>query len=315
MSLRKSAIFVGLIAALSIGAADAWARAGGGSSSGSRGGRTFSAPSATPTAPRSAAPIERSMTPQTTAPGWSSGASTARPGGFFSPGGFGRGLLGGLLGAGLIGMLMGHGFMGGIGGLFSLLGLVLQIGLIFLVVRFLMGLWRGRQQPAFAGDGPGTGPAYRQATSPLQGGATAAPPQQKLDIVKADYETFEKRLVDVQAAYSSEDIAGLARLATPEMTEYFRQEIAGNAAQGAVNRITDVRLLQGDLAEAWREPGAEYATVAMRFSLVDNMVEKASGRIVAGSAAPQEATELWTFRRPTGSDASAWALSAIQQAR
>ena len=33
--------------------------------------------------------------------------------------------------------------------------------------------------------------------------------------------------------------------------------------------MTDVRLLQGDLAEAWREGGREYATLAMRFSMID----------------------------------------------
>ena len=90
---------------------------GGGFSFGSRGARTFSMPSATPTAPRSAAPFERSVTPQPSmAPG------VGRPAGFF-PGGLGRGLLGGLIGAGLFGMLFGHGLFGGIGGLLSLIGL------------------------------------------------------------------------------------------------------------------------------------------------------------------------------------------------
>ena len=45
-----------------------------------------------------------------------------------------------------------------------------------------------------------------------------------------------------------------------------------------------VKLEQGDLAEAWREGGVEYATVAMRFALTDSMVERASGRTVEGGA-------------------------------
>jgi predicted lipid-binding transport protein (Tim44 family) len=73
--------------------------------------------------------------------------------------------------------------------------------------------------------------------------------------------------------------------------------------------VTDVKLLQGDLAEAWREGDSEYATVAMRFALTDRMVERASGRTVEGGT-PSEVTELWTFMRARG---GAWLLSAIQQ--
>ena len=42
-----------------------------------------------------------------------------------------------------------------------------------------------------------------------------------------------------------------------------------NASRGVVNQVSDVKLEQGDLAEAWREGNVDYATVAMRFRLVD----------------------------------------------
>ena len=74
-------------------------------------------------------------------------------------------------------------------------------------------------------------------------------------------------------------------------------------------RSSDVRLLQGDLAEAWGEGATEYATVAMKFSLIDTMIERASGRVVSGGQ-PEQVTELWTFRRD---GPGAWMLSAIQQ--
>ena len=52
----------------------------------------------------------------------------------------------------------------------------------------------------------------------------------------------------------------------------------------------------------------------MRFSLIDVMVDRASGQIVSGDPnRPDEATELWTFVRPAGSGPDAWKLSAIQQ--
>ena len=36
------------------------------------------------------------------------------------------------------------------------------------------------------------------------------------------------------------------------MLSYFSEQLAGNASRGLINRVTDVKLLQGDLAEAWR---------------------------------------------------------------
>jgi predicted lipid-binding transport protein (Tim44 family) len=68
--------------------------------------------------------------------------------------------------------------------------------------------------------------------------------------------------------------------------------------------------LQGDIAEAWREDSAEYATLAMRYSSIDAMVDRTTGKLVDGDDRnPSETTEIWTFVRRPGSD---WNLSAIQ---
>src|SRR6201747_2094200 len=137
---------------LAISAADA--RIGGGGSSGSRGTRTFSAPPSTTTAPSAAQPFNRTMT-QPGSPGM--GAPAAAGGGFFNRPGMGMlgGLAAGFLGAGLLGMLFGGGMFSGLGGFSSILGLILQIGLITLVVRFAMSWWQRRHTPAYAGAGAG----------------------------------------------------------------------------------------------------------------------------------------------------------------
>lgn len=83
-----------------------------------------------------------------------------------------------------------------------------------------------------------------------------------------------------------------------------------NKARNDINKVSDVKLLQGDLAEAWREGETDYASVAMRFSLVDKTLERGTNKVVGGSDTPIEATEVWTFARRRGSD---WELSAIQQ--
>jgi predicted lipid-binding transport protein (Tim44 family) len=94
------------------------------------------------------------------------------------------------------------------------------------------------------------------------------------------------------------------------MLSYFSEQLSENASRGVINRVTDVKLLQGDLSEAWNEGNADYATVAMRFALTDTTVDRASGRTVEGGS-PSEVTELWTFMRARN---GGWLLSAIQQA-
>src|ERR1700710_1495276 len=299
---------------LTISAADA--RVGGGGSSGSRGGRTFAAPPSTSTAPNAAQPFNRTMT-QPGSPGMgAAGAAGAAKGGFFNRPGMGMlgGLAAGFLGAGLLGMLFGGGMFGGLGGLSSIIGLILQIGLIIIVVRRAMNWWQRRNATASAYAGPsGTGPTA--ATGPLASfrsgsgfglGSGSAP----LEIGPSDYEAFERLLGEIQAAWSNEDVAKLHTLATPEMVSYFTKDLEANKASNDVNKVSDVKLLQGDLAEAWREGESDYASVALRFSMIDKTLERGTGRLVSGSDTPTEATEVWTFVRPRGAN---WELSAIQQ--
>jgi predicted lipid-binding transport protein (Tim44 family) len=291
---------------LAISAADA--RVGGGSSSGSRGSRTFTAPPSTSTAPGTAQPMNRSFT-QPGSPG--AAAQAPAKGGFFnSPG---RSMLGGLaagfLGAGLLGMLFGGGMMGGLGGLSSIFGLILQIGLIVIVVRLAMKWWQRRHETAAAYAAPAPAPGaqsnFRTGTGFGLGSGTAP-----LEILPADYEAFERLLGEVQDAWSNEDIARLHTLATPEMVSYFTKDLEANRARNVVNKVADTKLLQGDLAEAWREGDTDYASVALRYSLIDKSLDRTNGQVVEGNDTSTEATEVWTFVRPRGSN---WELSAIQQ--
>ena len=146
----------------------------------------------------------------------------------------------------------------------------------------------------------------------MGGGGGGQPGTQPIQIGPADYQGFEQLLQSIQAAWSAQDLDGLRALATPEMVSYFAEQLADQSSRGVRNTVTEVRLEKGDLAEAWAENGREYATVAMRFTMID-VTRDASGRVVDGS--PSEhvtATELWTFLRSPG---GRWILSAIQQGR
>jgi predicted lipid-binding transport protein (Tim44 family) len=297
---------------LALSAADA--RVGGGFSSGSRGARTFAAPPSTSTAPGTAQPFNRTFTqPGNSTVGAPGGGLFNRPGGLFGRGG---GLLGGLaagfLGAGLFGMLFGGGLFSGLGGFSSILGLILQIGLIIFVVRMAMSWWQRRQtqEPAYAGAGaaPGAASTFRSGMGfgLGSGGSSSAP----LDILPADYEAFERLLGDIQTAWSNEDVGRLRTLATPEMVSYFERDLEQNRARNRVNKVSGTKLLQGDLSESWREGETDFASVAMRYSLVDKTFDRTSGQLVEGGDQPDDVTEVWTFLRPRGGN---WELSAIQQ--
>lgn len=314
------------------------ARVGRSGSIGSRGARTWSTPAPTPTAP-SAQPMQRSATqPGATQPGVAqpgAAAAAARPGGFFNRPGFMGGLMGGLLGAGIFGLLMGSGFFSGLGSLSGILGLLIQIVLVVIVVRLVMGWLRSRNQPSYAGGArpdpmqrsgleENNAPAGNGVGGGLGGGALgggAAAPRsgfgngargKALKLEGADFDNFERILTDVQTAYGTDDRAALGRLLTPEMQGYIGEELDELARDGLVNKLSDVKLLQGDLSEAWTdEDGRDYATVAMRYEIKDVILERATERVVQGD--PDRATqvvEFWTFVRNRGGD---WALSAIQQ--
>jgi len=305
MIRNRSLIAIAAIAAAMfvVVAGDAYARAGGGFSGGSRGMRTFSPPPATTTAPNAASPIQRTITQPGTA--GTLGQAAARPGGLFG-GGLLGGLAAGFLGAGLFGLLFGHGFFGGLASFASLLGLIIQVVLIVLVARLLYAWWQRRTEPAYAAAHPATGHSFSGLGGMFGGNAPAGEP---VTVGKSDYDAFERLLGEIQAAYSAEDLSALRSRVTPEMLSYFSEQLSENTSRGLVNKISGVKLEQGDLAEAWRENNVEYATVAMRFALVDQMVERASGRTVEGGG-PGEVTELWTFMRARNGD---WLLSAIQQ--
>ncbi|MBN9234964.1 MULTISPECIES: Tim44 domain-containing protein [Phyllobacteriaceae] len=305
------------------------ARRGG--SFGSRGTRTFQSAPATRTAPNPTAPVERSMTPNTgpTAttrqpqPGM---VQQQRPGLF---GGLGGSLMRGILIGGLFGALLGYGF----GGMAGALGFIVQLLLVGLLVMLALRFFRSRAAPATAA-GPAIGgsdprdafgrtanrDAHDEAPAgngragsfsiPGFGTQPAAQPQD-IELTKDDLDVFERMLGEVQTAFAKEDHAGLRRLTTPEMVSYFSEELAENAQHGQRNDVTDVHLVQADVAEAWREDGQDYATAAFRYESIDVMRDRTTGKVVKGDEKPTETTELWTFTRPRNGD---WKLSAIQEA-
>lgn len=315
----KPALWFTLLLALIVCLAPALAeaRAGGGGSYGSRGMRTYHAVPSTPTAPQSR-PIERGVTPQpnlASRPGTPYAPATS----FFGTHPFFGGLMGGLIGAGIAGLLFGHGFFGYGLGFAGVLGLLLQLALVVLVVRWAMGVLRGRmfaaERRSFAYATADDAAASRGHPFSAQAGAmpgsAGGAARDEIGIADADYAEFERLLVVIQSAWSERNVDALRRYITPEMVSYFSEKLSANASAGIQNRVEDVRFEAGDLAEAWNDGDLQYATVAMRWSARDYMVRADTGVLLDGRDSERVvATEVWTFVRAPG---GRWLLSAIQQ--
>lgn len=317
MTSRLPKVFAVAGLSLAIGlslASEADARRGG--SFGSRGARTYQAPPPTKTAPTQTAPVQRSMTERQ--PG-TQAATPARPNAANpmnaprKPGLFGNPLVQGLMLGGVLGLLLGHGFGAGMAGM---LGGLLQVALIALVAMLAFRFFASRRRPAQAAASNASFRSPFEVQQPAApqsfgGGYAQADLGQDFAVTGADREAFERLLREVQEAFGREDYGAIREHTTPEIMSYLAEELGQNATKGVRNQVSDVKMLEGDVAEAWREGSLEFATAALRYSSIDVMVDRQTGKVVEGDPnRPTETTELWTFVRGPG---EAWKLSAIQE--
>jgi len=318
-SRPAAALLAGLLV-LTLATSPAEARRGG--SFGSRGSRTWVAPRATQYG--EVGPLQRSMTPRPADAGVAAADPWHNPGytapGYAQPrrasrfGGFGGGLVGGLLAGGLMGAMMGHGGgwgmgYGGMGGgfLLSLIQLLLVGGLVW----FVVGFFRGRKQaPGNASFYSGSSPWAQAAGMGPANGIAPAPPMTDIAITSADKAAFEQLLSELQDAFGKEDFARLRAITTPEIMSYLSEELSQNATSGRRNEVRATRLLDAEIAEAWSEGAAEYATIAMHYESIDVMRDRSTGQVVSGDPdRPTDTNEVWTFVRSLGGE---WRVSAIQ---
>jgi predicted lipid-binding transport protein (Tim44 family) len=320
----KRTLALALLVALAIlpvlSVTEAWARAGGGSSSGSRGSRSYSSPARPPSSPVSpsqpSSPAATPMQPQR--PGW---------------GGMMGGMLGGLLLGGLLGgLLFGGGFGSGIG--------LMEILIIGGLAWFALSYMRRRQAAgpsgyAMAGGGFSAGPAPRDdAAVPARYGgsapastATLEPPAGPSDLERGighvrqmdpsfDPRGFSETASDIffriQGAWTARDLRSVSASLTPEMAAQLQRDCDRLRAEGKINRLENIAVRSAAVTEAWQETGQDYVTVHFLASLLDYTTDESGARVLDGSRTePVKFEEYWTFTRPVGP--GPFRLSAIQQ--
>ena len=292
---------------------DAWARAGGGSSGGSRGSRSYSSP---------ARPSQSPATPS---------QPSSPPSSFQQPqrSGWGAGLMGGLAGfalGGLLGsMLFGHGMGGGIGGGMGLMEILLIGGGIFLLFRWMKNRQAATQPAPSYGQGYGGSQPQAQPQAQMYEAQAVATGPSDLDrgvgfIRQMDSGFDHARFGDtasdiffrVQAAWMARDISQASASITPEMAGTLQKDCDRLRGQGRINRLDNIAVRSVTVTEAWQESGQDYVTAHFLASLLDYTVDERSGQVVEGNRTePVKFEEFWTFVRPVGPNA--WRLSAIQQ--
>lgn len=321
---RCGLVFLSLFFLLTFLSADAWARAGGGKSFGSRGSRTYTAPRSTP-APTPAGPSQgaRQLSPAQPAPAPSAG------------GGFLRGMAGGIVGGMLGGMLFRSlGFAGGAEGEAGAGAAGSGIGFmdIALIGALLYGIyWFVKRRRSLAPAGAGV--SYRNASTMGSAEPAATMPAYEPEARESDPETglrhirqmdphFDERafadgcmdrFFQIQGAWANRDMSGIRNLLTDEMHKTLQQEADQLRAKKQFNRLENIAVRSVDITEIWQEGGSDFITVKIYANLLDYTADEKSGEVVSGSRTqPVKFQEYWTFTRPVGDHP--WRLSAVHQA-
>jgi len=135
-------------------------------------------------------------------------------------------------------------------------------------------------------------------------------------VTSDDKAAFQQLLIDVQRAWSKQDLTELRQFVTPEMLNYFSAALADNTSQGIQNHVDNVVLLRAEILEVWTEQARHYVTAGLRWSALDYNLSLTKqrgepGYLVEGSEEiSTESGEAWTFMRIQDGK---WLLSAIQQ--
>jgi predicted lipid-binding transport protein (Tim44 family) len=284
----------------------AYARAGGGTSSGSRGSRSFSTPTRSYDSPAPQSQSAQQPPYQQPAGG----------------GGFLRGLAGGILGGLIGGMLFrtlgfagnGDGFGGGIG-LFEIL-LVLGIG--YFLYKKVFGKKREEarnsfQQPSYQTTEQADYEPHEKAGQSTRYDGLAYVRQMDPGF---DESRFKDSVMDiffkVQAAWMLRNLTSVGSILTEEMRQVFQTDIDKLIKDRQINRLENIAVRNVDVTEVWQESGQDFITVLFYANLLDYTVVDSNGEVISGSKTePVKFEEFWTFTRPVGNNS--WRLSAINQ--
>lgn len=292
---------------------DAFARVGGGTSSGSRGSRSYSPPSRSYSQP---APSKQQAAPVQPAP-------AAQPAGGSFLRTMGGALIGGLIG-GMLFSGLGFAGQGGFGGSgIGLIEIILILGIGYLIFRMIkkrkeenLSYQTASQQRGYQTERM---PAYESSGQSYKGD-TSVDDEGISHIRQMDPYFDEARFKDtamdsffkIQGAWMNRNLSPVSNLLTDEIRGIFQKDIDILLREKKVNRLENIAVRNVEIVETWQESGQDFITVLFQANLLDYTTDDSTGKVVAGSKEePVKFEEYWTFTRSVGNNP--WRLSAINQ--
>jgi predicted lipid-binding transport protein (Tim44 family) len=292
---------------------DAFARVGGGTSSGSRGSRSYSPPSRSYSQP---APSKQQAAPVQP-------ASAVQPAGGSFLRTMGGALIGGLIG-GMLFSGLGFAGQGGFGGSgIGLIEIILVLGISYLIFRMIkkrkeenLSYQTASQQRGYQTEKM---PAYESSGQSYKGD-TSVDDEGISHIRQMDPYFDEARFKDmamdsffkIQGAWMNRNLSPASNLLTDEIRGIFQKDIDILLREKKVNRLENIAVRNVEIVETWQESGQDFITVLFQANLLDYTTDDSTGKVVAGSKEePVKFEEYWTFTRTVGNNP--WRLSAINQ--
>ena len=270
--MKRVIVFLVVLTFSALLVSDAFARLGGGRSSGMR---SYSSPRInTPQQMQNPAAPQPAM-PQPAAP---------RPS-FFNSGIF-KFLMGGLLFGALFSMLTGAGFEGF--GSPGLLEILLIAGVIYFIYRRFT---RAHKEQAMTYSGPAAGAS---AAAPDYG---SSKPDVDPSLVNESFikDIAKNSFKSLQSAWSKGDLSSVRPLMTERMYNYLEEQLGKLRSDGLRNIVEIVYFQNVELVETDAEDDVKVAVVQINAMLRDYVVN-AQDRIVDGSKdTPIEMKEYWAF--------------------
>ena len=194
-----------------------------------------------------------------------------------------------------------------------LTALLLGLALAFVAALVMRALARKGPQPAMQGAGggltryDGMGSETVAAPPPSQTTPAGSEPDYRAQFTRRIPEGFnvdaflrqaKKSFIELQSANDRADMQAIRELATDEVANAIRDEIA---ARGETRQHIDIVTLNADLLELVTESGMHWASI--RFS---GILREEDGGV------PTPFEEVWNLQKPAAGDAG-WLLAGIQQ--
>lgn len=88
-------------------------------------------------------------------------------------------------------------------------------------------------------------------------------------LTDGDEAEFCRLLVEIQTAWSRQDVQRIRYLTTPEMCQYFSDKLAENVSAGVENRVEDIIVTRAEVREVWAEGVRLYTTVLLQWKARD----------------------------------------------